>query len=293
MPTHLAHPSPKRKRDQPAPVPLLNTALALRPASELPLRNNSSAPLSGGDSPRNAVADQLGGKTLTALAAIPLSPLTPTDDVVHKKPKLDAMRVDSVVGPTIQPAYETPSKNSSREPLETITGTSLSETSRVIPETPPSLQPHLLPDIASFTQPTTFASSPAHNVAHPYASANHSPSHHRPRKRSPTPPPSTLTWQDNEITGHLVDPANDPDDDGTGINGIGFKPTPAMAYARSQKRRQQLNEWKLRETREARARRSERRLRGVRNPASREGTVEREVMPTKKLETRRTVKFAI
>lgn len=291
MPTHLAHPSPKRKRDQPAPIPMLNTALALRPASELPPRN-SLAHSSGGDSPRNAVADQLQGMTLTALAAIPLSPLTPTDDVLHKRPKLDAMRVDSVVGPNTDAAYETSSRYSSRTSFDNVTGSPISETSRVIPETPQSSQPRLLPDIASFAQPTTFASSPT-NVAHQHTSANHSPTHPRQRKRSPTPPPSTLTWQDNEITGHLVDPATDPDDDGTGINGIGFKPTPAMAYARSQKRRQQLNEWRLRETREARARRSERRLRGVRGPLSREGTVEREVIPVKKVETRRTVKFAI
>ncbi|USP73413.1 hypothetical protein yc1106_00687 [Curvularia clavata] len=292
MPTHLAHPSPKRKRDQPAPIPLLNTALALRPASELPLHNRS-APLSGGDSPRNAVADQLRGMTLTALAAIPLSPLTPTDDVLHKKPKLDAMRVDSVVGPTTASSPETPNKYSSNNTFDNVTGTPISETSRVIPETPQSSQPHLLPDIASFAQPTAFASPPTSNVAHPYTFPNHSPAHARPKKRSSTPPPSTLTWQDNEITGHLVDPATDPDDDGTGINGVGFKPTPAMAYARSQKRRQQLNEWRLREAREARAKRSERRLRGIRGPSSREGTVEREVMPMKKMETRRTVKFAI
>lgn len=231
--------------------------------------------------------------TLTALAAIPLSPLTPTDDVLHKKPKLDATRVDSVVGPTIESVYETPSKYSSSNTVDNVVGTPISETSRVIPETPQSSPPRLLPDIASFAQPTTFASPPASNVAQPYTFANHSPPYPRAQKRSPTPPPSTLTWQDTEITGHLVDPATDPDDDGTGINGIGFRPTPAIAYARSQKRRQQLNEWRLREAREARAKRSERRLRGVRGPSSREATVEREVMPMKKVETRRTVKFAI
>ncbi|KAK5130813.1 hypothetical protein LTR08_001647 [Meristemomyces frigidus] len=67
-----------------------------------------------------------------------------------------------------------------------------------------------------------------------------------------------LTWQDSEITGHDID-STSPDDDGLGINGIGFKPTPAMAYARSQKRKQQVNEWRAREAREARQRRFERR----------------------------------
>lgn len=67
---------------------------------------------------------------------------------------------------------------------------------------------------------------------------------------------AALTWHDDEITGHNPD---DPDDDGEGINGIGFKPTPAIAYARTEKRRQQMLEYKNREAREARAKRSERR----------------------------------
>lgn len=67
---------------------------------------------------------------------------------------------------------------------------------------------------------------------------------------------ASLTWHEDEIT--VYDP-EDKDDDGTGINGIGFKPTPAIAYARTMKRRQQLAEYKKREEREARARRSSRR----------------------------------
>lgn len=67
---------------------------------------------------------------------------------------------------------------------------------------------------------------------------------------------AALTWHDDEIT--IYDP-EDADDDGTGINGIGFKPTPAIAYARTVKRKQQLAEYRKREEREARARRSQRR----------------------------------
>lgn len=66
-----------------------------------------------------------------------------------------------------------------------------------------------------------------------------------------------LTWQDDEITGHELDPGGE--DDGEGINGIGFRSTPAIAYARQQRRRQQVNEWKAREARDARQRRIERR----------------------------------
>ncbi|TKA79298.1 hypothetical protein B0A49_01528, partial [Cryomyces minteri] len=52
---------------------------------------------------------------------------------------------------------------------------------------------------------------------------------------------------------------NADEDDGTGINGIGYRPTPAVAYARSQRRKMQVHEWKVREAREARGRRMERR----------------------------------
>lgn len=75
---------------------------------------------------------------------------------------------------------------------------------------------------------------------------------------------AALTWQEDEIT--IYDP-EDEDDDGVGINGIGFKPTPAIAHARTMRRRQQLAEYKKREEREARARRSLRRRGGSPQPA--------------------------
>jgi hypothetical protein len=114
-----------------------------------------------------------------------------------------------------------------------------------------------------------------------YPSINRlSESKSRSRKRSGTPPlissatgsseqeePSDVvdperaaqTWHDDEITGHNP---SDPEDDGEGINGVGFKPTAAEAYARAQKRKSQMADYKSREAREARARRSERR-RGI------------------------------
>lgn len=67
-------------------------------------------------------------------------------------------------------------------------------------------------------------------------------------------------WQDSEITGHDPD---DPEDDLYGINGIGFKPTPAIAHQRSQQRKKQLSEYRNREAREARQKRSERRRTGL------------------------------
>ncbi|KAL9591980.1 MAG: hypothetical protein Q9179_007179 [Wetmoreana sp. 5 TL-2023] len=79
-----------------------------------------------------------------------------------------------------------------------------------------------------------------------------------PIQRSKSPPPPNLWWADTEITGH--DPS-DPADDGYGINGVGFLPTPAMASARAERRKRQVAEWKNREAREARQRRSEARRR--------------------------------
>lgn len=89
---------------------------------------------------------------------------------------------------------------------------------------------------------------------------------------------AALTWHDDEIT--VYDP-NDEDDDGVGINGIGFKPTPAIAYARTMKKRQQLAEYKKREEREARARRSHRRR----------GSPERMAPKLERKESARKVRF--
>lgn len=80
----------------------------------------------------------------------------------------------------------------------------------------------------------------------------------RGRPKSPTLPGAVndLYWSDAEITGHDPD---DPMDDGYGINGIGFRPTAGQAHQRSQRRKQQLAEYRSRENKEARQRRIERR----------------------------------
>ncbi|RYP45821.1 hypothetical protein DL768_007874 [Monosporascus sp. mg162] len=67
---------------------------------------------------------------------------------------------------------------------------------------------------------------------------------------------AALTWHEDEIT--VYDP-EDKDDDRRGMDGIGFKPTPAIAYQREQMRRRQLAEYRRREENEARARRNQRR----------------------------------
>ncbi|KAG7124586.1 hypothetical protein HYQ44_001771 [Verticillium longisporum] len=67
---------------------------------------------------------------------------------------------------------------------------------------------------------------------------------------------AALTWHEDEIT--VYDP-DDSEDDGVGVNGIGFKPTAAQTRARIAKRKQQLAEYRKREESEARNKRSQRR----------------------------------
>ena len=116
---------------------------------------------------------------------------------------------------------------------------------------------------------------------------------------SPTPPPSmrksksppplspTLWWHDEEITGHNP---NDPTDDGYGINGVGFLPTPAIADARAERRKKQIAEWKNREAREARQKRGDRRRRrDLESLSSANGT--NQGKPGLKTENSRKVRF--
>ncbi|CEL07464.1 hypothetical protein ASPCAL10621 [Aspergillus calidoustus] len=128
----------------------------------------------------------------------------------------------------------------------------------------PNEQPHAscsATDAEPQLQPAQTSVSPSKASASPRKNrTTPAPLEERGARKSPPPPGEAgvelLTWSDSEITGHNP---TDPDDDGYGINGIGFKPTAAIAWARSQKRQKQVTDWKSREAREARERRRERR----------------------------------
>jgi hypothetical protein len=148
------------------------------------------------------------------------------------------------------------------------------------PEEPPSKRPHYSDDeITESSQESARPPSPcqqqltASNPKEQYqtpdppsssaftfqrAMSTVFPQGEAPRPKSPSlkGEVSDQYWHESEITGHNPD---DPDDDGYGINGIGFKPTSAMAYARTQKRKQQITEYRNREAKEQRQKRSERR----------------------------------
>lgn len=88
------------------------------------------------------------------------------------------------------------------------------------------------------------------------------------------PERAALTWHDDEITGH--DPS-DPEDDGEGINGIGFRPTNAEVHARSQKRKQQIAKYKVEVAQEARSNRIEKRRNSDRETVSKRAESSRRV----------------
>jgi hypothetical protein len=92
----------------------------------------------------------------------------------------------------------------------------------------------------------------------------------------------SMTWQDSEITGHDIDHA--ADDDGEGINGIGFIPAPAIVTKRSEWRRRQISEWRARESKEARQRRYDKR-----KPSHRDSAISFDDSVSSK---RRMVRFA-
>lgn len=82
----------------------------------------------------------------------------------------------------------------------------------------------------------------------------------QPQTRPSSPPlptpanPNPLTWHATEITGHRID--HKRGDDGTGIDGVGFKPTKQQEEERRQKRKRQIEEWRKRQDKEARSARS-------------------------------------
>src|SRR5204863_9718238 len=115
-------------------------------------------------------------------------------------------------------------------------------TEALVPET----QPQTLQD----DEETSTSATTSHSRSQPALGVRTKP---RTRRKSPpladNPDEDPLTWHDSEIT--VFDPT-DPNDDGYGINGVGFKPTATIAWDRLQKRKKQIAEWKSREAREAR-----------------------------------------
>lgn len=274
--------SPKRKR------PASSSGSAAPPALRVETRQDASAgaPLPGIDSPRTKVAERF--KTLDLRQS-------PPDDVnlpaQRKRLKRNKHLGDTVIEDSFDAGDDLATVQSSNQP--TVYGN-------------PGVGPMEIKET-----PTARWRMSSPSPRRPKM-ANEQPTHtgsltvvvrREPKRRllSPPPPPSTsninssepilspasissdsspdqatLTWQEDEITGHDIDP-NSLDDDGEGINGIGFRPTPATAYARDQRRKQQVSDWRAREAREARQKRFERRRGGGGGTRSDNSTTKRTV----------------
>lgn len=249
------HPSPKRKRsDSTTPAAQSSFAPQLNLDGDVPHLSrfthrspepDSSHPLHVPNSPRSCVAAQLSNLKLRDVdqkasdSSMPVLEFGVRDTTPKRARRVSALENVDVHGQ--HPIELHRSRLVALEPDELE-----------IPETPQSVALNHQKPRSSFVGPVNFASS----LEGRNRSSSPSPASLRAQTSTPPIPLSELVWKDSEITGHLM---VDPDDDGTGINGIGFKPTPAIAYAREQRRKQQIHEWKLREAKEARQKRSERR----------------------------------
>ena len=218
--------------DAPSPSRLRMTNLPIRPLLEEEPRSRGS--------PRTTVAGHLQGLDLDLQNEIPQLDFSESNDVRAGSSKISfgstAFNPHIFLPNQTYNAPATPPSSSHGPVLDLPTAPKASGTHSPleIPETP-RLRP---------------VSSPS-----PLLSA-------AKLKPSRSPPPTSsvqaLWWSDTEITGH--DP-KDPNDDGYGINGVGFLPTAAIANARAERRKKQVAEWKNREAREARQKRSDRRRR--------------------------------
>lgn len=257
MPLDPASPSPKRKRDEPIHPPPSRIA----PIRLGPLCENSILPLDEDvadavESPRSAVAQKLedleivGSARVSRLVLLGSSQLD--GNAARKKPKF-ALNEVSEIPETPHASYS--NANSTRIADSTqgsllgtrldqviFTGDNTAHTSTTPDTTPTRRSNHQARRTPSPNSPSQrFYSQP------PYSGIA--------SEIAPSSEPVSLHWEDSEITGH--DPS-DPEDDGEGINGLGFKPTAAIARSRSERRRKQLAEYKSREDKEARETRAKR-----------------------------------
>ncbi|MCJ1286205.1 hypothetical protein MMC26_005550 [Xylographa opegraphella] len=248
--------SPKRKRDPAtdhtaslSPCPIrLRTDISLQPADNY---------TSGNESPRTTVAGQmqalrLGHEQAPPLPSIPmpeeLSSSVNTSFIVYQPQAPSCLNASfEFVAPQAEIAN---SVNSSFGSTTSSTQVLFNHGTATPPNMPST--PHLKP----------ISPLPARTI---------SP---LPRGRQKSPPPPART---SSPSAHLADatrlstaslparPISSPSPsppstielENLGLNGIGYRPTPAIAYARAQRRKQQVAEWKVREAKEARQRRSE------------------------------------
>ncbi|KAI9797968.1 MAG: hypothetical protein M1833_005024 [Piccolia ochrophora] len=248
-----SHLSPKRKRSTPSIVstpPRLSTNLAPLQAPQstssstsIPIRAptlQSDTPADG--SPRTKVAVQFHELQLRSPTDTNHA-LGVTNAAGVESARSAKTTEDTLASSAIRRTPPTKSTTLAAAPFSPVSPSTASPTTKRFrtapttpppPESPPSNAPRASPSKATSATKMPISNSTS-------ASTSTSPS------RRGSPPPAKLSPDETDA------------DDGEGLNGIGFRPTPAVAYARTERRRQQILEYRAREAREARRLRSERR----------------------------------
>lgn len=260
--------TPKRKRGEELWVSPIQFTFEHDPLS-FAFPSSSADPEDGSNSPRSRVAHKFRGLALesgggAAVSSQHSDTLADAEEFMRKRQRPDEMMREADA-----PSTPLASASAVQEAVD-LDGKSMLPSTEPLQQEPQQHHTH-------HTQ-----KQPDGNLQHAYPSINRlSESKSRIKKRTGSPPlrmkrpfrrpfddsdeeevqivdpvRAALTWHEDEIT--IYDP-DDEDDDGVGINGIGFKPTAALAQTRAMKRRQQMAEYRKREESEARARRSQRR----------------------------------
>ncbi|KAK3180137.1 hypothetical protein K4F52_008439 [Lecanicillium sp. MT-2017a] len=233
MPGSSPTSTPKRKRGDDTPLTPIKFSFGL---------DGDDAPEDGSSSPRSSVAHRFRGLGLESSGGGVHADARASPDGISKRLKQD----DDIFGSKETAETSTQPKVSQAVVFQTPTAES-----QPVPEDPASPSKGKGKKRAG-TPPLRVKRSPVVQE-HDYESEDDVDEY---EAEIVDPVRAALTWHEDEIT--IYDP-DDEDDDGTGINGVGFKPTPAIAHARTIKRRQQMAEYRKREESDARSKRSQRR----------------------------------
>lgn len=233
--------TPKRKRGEASALPPIAFSFDLYPAE---------LPKDGSNSPRSKVALRFQGLALGSGGGVAADDTNL--EAVETTPK--RQRQDELMGDALGQDAEDGEVSLSITIPEPVGITDAKGNTVPYPAAEASLRPlSSSPDIASNIELNTKARA---GTPPPCLRTSSSQDINGTSVQIFDPVRAALTWHEDEIT--MYDP-NDKDDDGTGINGIGFRPTPALAHARIMKRRQQMADYRRREESDARGKRNQKR----------------------------------
>jgi hypothetical protein len=242
MPLYPAEPSPKRKRDEKPHSPQQRvTSRRLDTLPEKLMSSSGEDIETGVETPRSRVAHSFGELQIEGTGGV-RKQVKSAQNGVKEIPETPQVSSNIVSGPTGAIRFDMKAAFGSQQNNIIFTGANSTSAPTTLTTTLPSRPSHKLPASPPSPDPPPQQFSPA-------------PSPPVTPMTSPSQEPPSLHWEESEITGHNP---SDPDDDGEGINGVGFKPTAAIARARSERRRKQLADYKSREDKEARDARAKR-----------------------------------